>query len=102
MTRNNRHQNGASSALAVLPADLDPEFQRVYDEANGIVEPVAHDAEVIGKDEPTEDGFQSFARIAKKQEAQIAQRPKAEHGTFDHFEQGVENTLRLGFEWLTR
>lgn len=91
--------------MSNLARPLDPEFQRIYDEANKgrSSEPVAYDAEVVSAEAATEeDGFQVFARMANEQHAKNASKPKADIGTFDHFEQGVSNTIRLGWEWLTR
>lgn len=92
--------------MSNLARPLDPEFQRIYDEANGTAEPIAHDAEVIDSKHSSaepEDGFQSFARMAQEhQSEQLSKRPKAPLGSFDHFEQGVSDTISLGWKWLTR
>lgn len=88
--------------MSNLARPLDPEFQRVYDEATG---KQAHDAEVVQKNETPaaeEDGFQSFARMAKEQLEERGNKPAPPIGSFDHFEQGVSNTIRLGWNWLTR
>lgn len=88
--------------MANLARPLDPEFQAAYDEAEGKTA-VAHDAEVVEKDSPPEeDGFEAFKRLAEKQHKENSHLPKAQMGSFDHFEQGVTSTLRLGWDWLTR
>ncbi len=89
--------------MSNLARPLDPEFQRIYDEANSTPSEKVHEAEVVDKHSATEeDGFQVFARMAQEQQVERANQPKPEIGSFDHFEQGVSNTLSLGWKWLTR
>lgn len=101
--------------MSNLARPLDPEFQAVYDEVNAKSAPKAHDAEVLQKDrQPSgatgappgdvvpEDGFEAFKRLAEQQHKENSHLPKAPMGSFDHFEQGVSATVRLGWDWLTR
>lgn len=94
--------------MSNLARPLDPEFQAVYDRCNSKSEsePVAHDAEVLDKDDKPvanqEDGFEAFKRLAEKQQKDNAHLPKAPMGSFDHFENGVAATVKLGWDWLTR
>lgn len=105
--------------MSNLARPLDPEFQAVYDQVDNVK---AHDAEVVSKNDrqpsgapkglpqetsalpegDTLDGFEAFKALAEKQQKDNAHLPKAQMGSFDHFEQGVASTLRLGWDWLTR